>query len=171
MLISMLIAGCASDIGSHLENDHKAQAADTPKKFKASDFEFLLQRDVSNYQIDTHLAELGYAPRYKGTYTTNDKDGNSKPSSWVSIVSLGGDSKQVSFKTAHKEDFDLIRAEVDSLGYVQNLENQTAFYVKLIGPDFEFEFHRPERGVNTALNNYYEILSLPVKRKGTAAEK
>lgn len=166
-IIAIALIGCESSTVPELRNDHRTgtSGANVSRHFQEPDFEYLLQPDINNYKIDSFLFTLGYSPQLSGVYATLDIDNNNKPSSWVNIISLGRGSEMVSYKTSNREYFDLIKSQVDSKRYIQEIENQTAFYVKLIGPEFEFEFHRPKNGVNTRVNEYYEILCYRIKAK------
>lgn len=169
-LISIILSGCMSNSATEAEHVNNADytRVDVHKELHASDIEYLLQPGVNNYKIDSYLLVKGYSYKAKGIYTATDSDKNNKPSSWVSIVSVGNDLKMVSYKTSNKNNFHSIKSEISSMGYSQNTTDQTAFYVKYIGSMFEFEFHIPTSGVNTSQNEYYEILSFPIRDNSSA---
>lgn len=106
-------------------------------------------------ELETKLRKLGYVNKHRGVFITTDKDKNGKPSSWITATRLGSKS-MISYKTSSYKFFRSLREEMNPSAIVSG--DITSPFVKFDGNPYSYEFYMPEGGVNTTLNEYYEII-------------
>ena len=103
---------------------------------------------------------VGLCCKYNGIYTTTDSDKNGKPSSWITVTILNSESSVIPYKTSKSLVFSKLKQEIEASTNVE--KEQTNFFTKCHGDRYTYALYAPEKGVNTVLNEYYEIVIYPI---------